>query len=297
MYSPSNQILTNDSQPLLQSVDWFSRTQSAPKTTVFAQTTQARQVDLDRFVIKIGSEWQVWRGPNGGYLAALMLRTLMRRLNDPARQPRVLAVQFARPPLEGSTEIRTRLLRRGRSMTWMTAELLQQGEICLIASAAFSSDWDGVEYQAVEKPVVPDLAAAIGPPREILPPFTANYEYLSTFGVPLVPGQSDAVGGYIRPAQRQPYDAPMLAAITDAWYPATFAHDSSFVMGATLDLTIHFRDHKALHALENEDHVLAVFRSKLAVEGFFEEDGELWSPEGRLLVQSRQLALGKKITG
>jgi hypothetical protein len=34
-----------------------------------------------------------------------------------------------------------------------------------------------------------------------------------------------------------------------------------------------------------------VFRSGLAHDGFFEEDGELWSADGRLLAQCRQLAL------
>jgi hypothetical protein len=34
-----------------------------------------------------------------------------------------------------------------------------------------------------------------------------------------------------------------------------------------------------------------VFRSSLAGEGFFEEDGRLWAPDGTLLAHSRQLAL------
>ena len=40
-----------------------------------------------------------------------------------------------------------------------------------------------------------------------------------------------------------------------------------------------------------DDWVLVVFRSTVASDGFIEEDGELWSRDGRLLAQSRQLAV------
>jgi acyl-CoA thioesterase len=55
----------------------------------------------------------------------------------------------------------------------------------------------------------------------------------------------------------------------------------------TVDLTIHFRDEPApVH-----DWCLARFVSRHASHGFVEEDGEIWSRDGRLLAQSRQLAL------
>ena len=59
----------------------------------------------------------------------------------------------------------------------------------------------------------------------------------------------------------------------------------------TIDLTVHFRAPEAVLALDPGAPVLARFTSSTSAGGFFEEDGAMWSPDGTLLAQSRQLAL------
>jgi acyl-CoA thioesterase len=84
-----------------------------------------------------------------------------------------------------------------------------------------------------------------------------------------------------------PLDAFALAMLADAWIPSPFMRLDRPVGAPTVDLTIHFR----APDLAAEWPVLCVFRSHFAHGGFFEEDGELWSTDGRLLAQSRQLGL------
>ena len=57
----------------------------------------------------------------------------------------------------------------------------------------------------------------------------------------------------------------------------------------TIDLTVHFRARLAVG--RRAPRLLARFAIRTRAEGFFEEDGELWAPDGTLLAQSRQLAL------
>jgi acyl-CoA thioesterase len=88
-------------------------------------------------------------------------------------------------------------------------------------------------------------------------------------------------------------DAVLAAAMTDAFVPAVFKRPNSSVSGPvpTIDLTIHFRADLPLPDAAPEDFYAAAFRSTTARDGFVEEDGELWSANGVLIAQSRQLAI------
>jgi hypothetical protein len=67
--------------------------------------------------------------------------------------------------------------------------------------------------------------------------------------------------------------------------------EPSFV--PTIDLTIHWR--APLDAVRGEHPwVLGLFSTSLGAGGTWEEDGQLWSEEGVLLAQSRQLAIVRR---
>src|SRR5437764_1364471 len=59
----------------------------------------------------------------------------------------------------------------------------------------------------------------------------------------------------------------------------------------TVEMTVYFRAALPAPEVGPEEFLLGVFSSKRAEGGFWEEDGELWTRDGRLLAQSRQLAL------
>jgi acyl-CoA thioesterase len=79
-----------------------------------------------------------------------------------------------------------------------------------------------------------------------------------------------------------------LVAFADAWMPPIFGRLTEPAPVPTIDLTVHLRDPIPEGY---DDWVLVVFRTSVASDGFIEEDGELWTRDGLLLAQSRQLAL------
>ncbi len=77
----------------------------------------------------------------------------------------------------------------------------------------------------------------------------------------------------------------------DFWPPSMFNRIGAVTGVPTVDLTVHMRSELPPARARDDDWYLVSFRSRVAAEGFAEEDGELWSHDGRLLAQSRQLAL------
>lgn len=243
---------------------------------------------------RIDRGWWIVRGPNGGYVAAIALKALAAAV-APDRAPRSLTLHYTAPPVEGPVRIETRVERVGRSLTTVSGRMLQGDRVVALALGAFSAPRDARGFDHARMPEAPPPETCPALVNEGAIPLRDRYESRWAIGEPPLSGSERALaGGWIRTAEPRVADAALVAAFTDAWPPACFAlAKTPEELGAvpTIDLTIHFRRDLPLAGARPDDFHLVVFRSCVSESGFLEEDGEIWSRDGRLLAQSRQLAV------
>ncbi len=264
-----------------------------PAQTRFDRDTNVTLTAPGVYDASIDRGWWVARGPNGGFVAALLVRALEQAVADSARQLRSLTVHYVRAPAEGPARVETRVERVGGSLTSVSARLLQGDSLQALALAAFSKPRVSAE---IHHAVMPEVAPPEATParRDARVPIHERYEQRWAIGPHYFEGargREAVTGGWIRLAEgTRPLDAPLLAAYADAWPPSVFASSElPMTLGGvpTVDLSVHIR--AALP--EPDDFVLIAFRTREVAGGFLEEDGEIWSRDGRLLAHSRQLGV------
>ena len=111
--------------------------------TRFDRDTALIPLGDGRYAGVIDRGWWIERGPNGGYIAAIVLRGLAMAVADPARTPRSLTVHYLAPPAEGPCEMHTSIERTGRRVTFVTGRLVQGERLLALAMAAFAVSMEG----------------------------------------------------------------------------------------------------------------------------------------------------------
>ena len=241
----------------------------------------------------IAPGWETPRGPLGGYVMAIVLHGMMLAVGDAERQPRSLTVHFLRPPHAGPVTVQPTVERTGRTLSNVTARLDQDGRLIALAIGAFSTAWESPLLPDRAMPAVepPDLGRPMAPnlaPDRPRPEFTRRMTMQHRFGdAPFTSSTEGEVGGWLGLREERVLDAPAVAMLTDAWFPAPWPRLRELAPAPTVDLTVHFRAPLPLP----DGVLLGRFRSRLVRDGFFDEDGELWAPDGTLVAQSRQLGL------
>ncbi len=252
------------------------------------------------FGARLESGWVVGGGLNGGYLLAVLGSAISAELGELGQpDPISVSAYYLSPSVPGPARVRVRRLRVGGRRSTVAATLLQQQdgvEVERITTLAVYGDLDQMPTEVQREMPPPDLPPweacldarrAPAEIREMAP-------LLERFGTRLDPAYAGwAVGepsragiiqGWFTLADDRPLDPISLLLVADALPPVTF--DLGLPGWApTMELTVHVRARPAA------GRAIVRHATRNISGGLFEEDCEIWDSEGRLVAQSRQLAL------
>ena len=235
-----------------------------------------------------------WSGPvsaNGGVVAATMVRAAEAEMGD-GPPPRMITAHYLERIPSGPAEIEVEVLRNGSRVAAAETRIHLEGKLACQTTVVFSAPRPQEIEQLAEPPQapppeqVPVLSPAV---LESFPPLFHQVEMRPVFGHPETFGNQEPVsGGWIAiSGDEEPFDAARLCAITDLWWPALFGRMRRPGSMPTLQLTVHIRS----TAVAAPPPVLARFHTRSLIEGHAEESAEIWSVDGTLLAESKQMAL------
>lgn len=108
-----------------------------------------------RFTTSVSDAWRLAMAPQGGIVAAIAVRAMEQVLDHPEQTLRTLSAMFVGVVQGGPVEVDVQVLRRGRSMSQLSATVRNPGAAAgLTAIAAFGAPRRGFEFTELVMPPV-----------------------------------------------------------------------------------------------------------------------------------------------
>jgi hypothetical protein len=259
----------------------------------FEIASAVEPLEPGRFRVRIPEGWQQGRGAFGGLVLGALLRAMERMEPDRDRAVRTLTGDLAGPVLAGEAEIVAQVVRRGSNQTNVRAELHQAGgggEAIAFATAVLSAARPcGLPAVRPRVAGLPPFDAAVvlplGAPRA--PVFTKHYEYRPTGPKPWSGGPEPVVAGWVRePTAPTAIDAPMLVALLDSFWPASFSAVNAPRPMATVSFTAEIVCDP--RRLDPSAPFFYQARTLCEHQGFQVELRELYDARGEILALNQQ---------
>ena len=241
----------------------------------------------------IHNGWDINGNANGGYLLAIAASRL--RAVSGRADPLTVTGHFLAPGTPGPVQIDASVVKSGRRFSTVAGQIHRDGNPILQVTGLFgdlSQSNDEFSHIVGGPPEMPpmDECQRRSPVQGI-----AHVALNARLNVRLRPGDESFIrgerkgvaemAGWFSFADGRPIDTLALLLIADAFPPAVFHIDLPPGWVPTLELTVHVR------AVPAPGPVRCVFRSQFVQGGLFNEDGEVWDSQNRLVAQSRQLGL------
>jgi acyl-CoA thioesterase len=254
------------------------------------------------FTTTVSEPWQLLVAPQGGIVAAIAARAMALTLDVAEQSLRSLSAVFAGRVATGPVEIAVEVLRRGRSMSQLTATVKNPGMSAgLTAVAVFGSGRRGFAFTDLTCPEVPGPEGL----RSFRDPLPEGVEFafdrpLSRFWgeiidarpavgrppwEPYEPGPAETVFWYRvddPPVSEDGLLDPLAAVVVCDTMPGAVDQklppDSEPWFGPSADLTVHVFNGA------RPGWLLAHNRARYAGDGYASVDQALWDPSGPTLV-------------
>lgn len=267
-------------------------TTGTPTAPPFSGAVELTDLGDGRFGAELGPHWTVGPKAHGGILLVLLTRAALARLaasTGSAPDPLAIAADFLRAPDPGPVEMTTEVLKQGRTVSVVAVRLTQGGRSMLAATVTAGALPDD-EPQWAE---LPELAAE--PPADAFDPgsTTTVFGLASScdlrFDTASTAFARDEHGppvirGWARP-RGEPTDVLFALLAGDILPPTVFNVGGRVGWAPTVQLTALLRARPAPGWLRVES------RSVVVAGTWFDEDATVVDAAGRLICQSRQLAL------
>jgi acyl-CoA thioesterase len=254
----------------------------------FDRAVALRTAAVGSAVADLSPEWNVGAAPNGGYLVCLALSGLAAALPHP--DPFAVTAHFPLRAEVGPATVETELIRKGFTLSTGAARLVQNGHTRVHVTATFGdlSTQEGPTAVQAELPPMAPPDACVRADAELAGEFLRRFDLrLTPESAAWARGRPSGVAeiaGWIRFADGRPPDVASLPLFADAFPPTAFNVVDEVRWVPTLELTVHVRGRPA------DGWLRCRFRTRFLIDGYLEEDGELWDSTGRLVALSRQMA-------
>ena len=265
----------------------------------FLDTTTVTPSGPARFAATIDDAWNLRPLPQGGIVTAIAARAMAAALDDPTQRLRTLHTAFVAQVAHGPVTVDVELLRTGRSMSHLRAEVVNPGSARgHVTTAIFGAARDGFAFTDLRPPVdvpTPDECPSFRDPRPpeagafpTMPFWDVLVEGRTAVGHPpwedYVPDRAERVLWYrfddppvLDDGTLDPLSVVVLADTMPGAVGEKLGRQDRVWFAPSVDLTVHLLDDC------RSPWVLAHNRARHAGDGYASADMALWDcgPDGR----------------
>lgn len=245
-----------------------------------------KQIDENVVHATVTDNWMQGRTTYGGMSAALCLQAVLNSIDDlpPLRSAQINFIG----PVGGDVSITTKIMRRGRSVAYVNAEMMGEKGLATHAVFCFGEGRESrLDSDFTEPPKVPSIAES----QDFFdtgfgPPFARNYDCLLAQGGLPISGSSESEHYiWVRHKDQNANNISALVGIADMPPPAVLPMFEEFAPVSSMTWMMNFLSDDITTV---DGWWLMRSAAEHARDGYSSQDMQVWNSDGKLIISALQ---------